>query len=360
MLTHISQATRMRRIYEGRIKFKFFCDKCSFKSKRESHFRKHMKLHEGAGAELHSCTECDFKTIRLSHLRRHELLHKNSLLKCNLCGYMTDSNQMLLKHVKLKHPHGRNSSASQQQVSSFFSTSDFSLSFSLALIFLFFSCLLPHLPFHLSVFLPLSLYVFVSLIAGVCMSVDIFVFWFWFFCVCFFLCIPSPKMFHWIVLSHVVEVHVPYSWKHLIVFISITKYIHSYVTCKMITYQKNAWHFLCFSCSDVKYVGIHHPTVTTSHATFWDMAVTPTMQQWLVPMAFSAQCVPKRFSAGSTLTGTSVTSMGPRCAHTCATSAGSPSRGRMHCSSTRWCTCPRPVAPTSSTAPSAARGSAHR
>ena len=172
MLTHISQATRMRRIYEGRIKFKFFCDKCSFKSKRESHFRKHMKLHEGAGAELHNCTECDFKTIRLSHLRRHELLHKNSLLKCNLCGYMTDSNQMLLKHVKLKHPHGRNSSASQQQVSSFFSTSDFSLSFALALIFLFFSCLLPHLPFHLSVCFSASLFICLCIFDCGCLHVS--------------------------------------------------------------------------------------------------------------------------------------------------------------------------------------------
>ncbi|XP_076472721.1 uncharacterized protein LOC143302086 [Babylonia areolata] len=115
--THVSQATRKRRIYEGRIKFKFFCDKCSFKSKRESHYNKHMKLHEGASVEVHKCTECDFKTIRLSHLRRHELLHKNSnsLLTCNLCGYLTDSANMLSKHVKLKHPNGRNSTASQQQ-----------------------------------------------------------------------------------------------------------------------------------------------------------------------------------------------------------------------------------------------------
>ncbi|KAL8611935.1 hypothetical protein ACOMHN_034064 [Nucella lapillus] len=113
--THVSQATRMRRIYEGRIKFKFFCDKCSFKSKRESHYNKHMKLHQGGRMEVHKCGECDFKTIRLSHLRRHELLHKNSLLKCNLCGYLTDTVNMLSKHVKLKHPNGRNTTSSQQQ-----------------------------------------------------------------------------------------------------------------------------------------------------------------------------------------------------------------------------------------------------
>lgn len=105
---HETKATHMRRIYEGRVPFKFFCDKCSFKSKRESHFLKHMKHHEIPGTDLHKCSECDFKTIRLSHLRRHELLHKKSLVKCEFCGYITDSSQQLMRHMKLKHPHGAN------------------------------------------------------------------------------------------------------------------------------------------------------------------------------------------------------------------------------------------------------------
>ena len=76
-----NEKTRIRQIYEERVKYKFFCSHCSFKSKRDSHFRKHMALHESGDVEVHCCNECDFKTIRLSHLRRHELLHKSSLVK---------------------------------------------------------------------------------------------------------------------------------------------------------------------------------------------------------------------------------------------------------------------------------------
>lgn len=112
---HETPATHMRRVYEGRVPYKFFCRKCSFKSKRESHYVRHMKHHETPGMELHKCTECDFRTIRLSHLRRHELLHKKQLVTCTVCGYITDSNQQMLKHMKLKHPHGKDASPPQEE-----------------------------------------------------------------------------------------------------------------------------------------------------------------------------------------------------------------------------------------------------
>ncbi|XP_025096613.1 zinc finger protein 286A-like isoform X2 [Pomacea canaliculata] len=111
---HESKATQQRRIYEGRIPFKFFCKTCSFKSKRESHYLKHLKCHDMPGTELHQCEECSFTTIRLSHLRRHELLHKKSLVRCDYCDYVTDSRQQLQKHAKMKHPNGNASSPSQQ------------------------------------------------------------------------------------------------------------------------------------------------------------------------------------------------------------------------------------------------------
>ncbi|GAB1599286.1 PR domain zinc finger protein 5-like [Argonauta hians] len=88
--------------YEALAPFKFFCSECSFKSKRESHFVKHIKLHEKDN-KLYQCQQCDFTSIRLSHLRRHELLHSTTLLHCVKCQYSTDSNKLLARHVKNRH-----------------------------------------------------------------------------------------------------------------------------------------------------------------------------------------------------------------------------------------------------------------
>ena len=88
--------------YEALAPFKFFCKECSFKSKRESHFAKHIKLHEKA-SDLFQCKRCDFTSIRLSHLRRHEVLHSQTLLRCQQCKYNTDSSKLLARHVKNKH-----------------------------------------------------------------------------------------------------------------------------------------------------------------------------------------------------------------------------------------------------------------
>lgn len=88
--------------YEALAPFKFFCKECSFKSKRESHFAKHIKLHE-TSSNLFQCKRCDFTSIRLSHLRRHEVLHSQTLLCCQQCKYNTDSSKLLARHVKNKH-----------------------------------------------------------------------------------------------------------------------------------------------------------------------------------------------------------------------------------------------------------------
>lgn len=88
--------------YEALAPFKFFCKECSFKSKRESHFTKHLKLHEKA-RNLFQCKRCDFTSLRLSHLRRHEVLHSQTLLRCQQCKYSTDNSKLLARHVKSKH-----------------------------------------------------------------------------------------------------------------------------------------------------------------------------------------------------------------------------------------------------------------
>ena len=93
---------KARKNYEAMAPFKFFCTMCSFKTKRASHYLKHKKLHEKNMPLLH-CKKCNFRSIRLSHLRRHELTHSSEVFKCTKCRYVTNSNKLLMKHIKLKH-----------------------------------------------------------------------------------------------------------------------------------------------------------------------------------------------------------------------------------------------------------------
>lgn len=84
------------------IKFKFSCQICSYKSMRENHFVKHMKLHD-KGIALYRCNECSFVSIRASHLRRHKMSHAQQVLNCHLCSYTCDEQKLLAKHVRVKH-----------------------------------------------------------------------------------------------------------------------------------------------------------------------------------------------------------------------------------------------------------------
>ncbi|XP_021936905.1 PR domain zinc finger protein 5-like isoform X2 [Zootermopsis nevadensis] len=88
--------------YEKLAPFKFFCTLCSFKSKRESHYQRHLELHSKV-SELFSCKKCDFTTIRLGHLRRHEMSHSDTKFVCDMCHYHTDHHKFLLRHQRIKH-----------------------------------------------------------------------------------------------------------------------------------------------------------------------------------------------------------------------------------------------------------------
>ncbi|XP_069700864.1 zinc finger protein 275-like isoform X2 [Periplaneta americana] len=88
--------------YEKLAPFKFFCTLCSFKSKRESHYQRHLELHSKV-SELFSCQKCDFTTLRLGHLRRHEMSHSETQFACSKCHYYTDHHKWLLRHQRLKH-----------------------------------------------------------------------------------------------------------------------------------------------------------------------------------------------------------------------------------------------------------------
>ncbi|XP_055924301.1 zinc finger protein 287-like isoform X1 [Argiope bruennichi] len=82
--------------------YKHFCELCSFKTKRSSHFLKHMTVHEKVST-IYKCNHCSFKSIRLSHLRRHELTHSSAIHSCSYCHYQTNDIKFLRKHAKIKH-----------------------------------------------------------------------------------------------------------------------------------------------------------------------------------------------------------------------------------------------------------------
>lgn len=98
---------KAKKNYEQLTPFKFFCKQCSFKTKRESHFQKHLQIHEKVKT-IHCCTLCNFTTLRLGHLRRHELEHSQEVFLCDYCKYSTDDNKLLQRHIKFRHEQREN------------------------------------------------------------------------------------------------------------------------------------------------------------------------------------------------------------------------------------------------------------
>lgn len=94
----------IKKYYEDRLPFKYFCKICSFKTKRESHFNKHLELHsKNPDLKLHKCEKCDFTAIRVSVLQRHSLTHvsnEGDILKCSECSYSTNNEALLKMHRK--------------------------------------------------------------------------------------------------------------------------------------------------------------------------------------------------------------------------------------------------------------------
>ncbi|XP_034251309.1 zinc finger protein 181-like isoform X2 [Thrips palmi] len=91
-----------RKKYEEKAPFKYFCNQCSFKTKRYSHMRNHSRFHERI-CTIYSCDQCDFSTIRASHLQRHVGTHKPEAFTCSECTYSTHSEIFFKRHQRLKH-----------------------------------------------------------------------------------------------------------------------------------------------------------------------------------------------------------------------------------------------------------------
>lgn len=87
--------------YESRAPFKH-CAVCSFRTKRESHLLKHIRLHE-RDVPILRCSQCSFSTTRKNHLTRHEMQHKSTVCRCELpgCEYRTDNARLLRRHTAL-------------------------------------------------------------------------------------------------------------------------------------------------------------------------------------------------------------------------------------------------------------------
>ncbi|XP_062608414.1 zinc finger and SCAN domain-containing protein 12-like isoform X2 [Saccostrea cucullata] len=114
---------KTKKQYEAEAQFKFFCQNCSFKSKRASHFRRHLKLHDKI-SDLFACKLCSFKTIRQSTLRKHEISHSIDLVKCKQCPYVTDSEALLSRHVNFKHSNKKRHYKKQKNTECMYTCAD--------------------------------------------------------------------------------------------------------------------------------------------------------------------------------------------------------------------------------------------
>lgn len=95
---------KWKQSYEKTMPFKYFCTKCSFKSKRESHLNLHKKLHlSNPDMPLYKCEQCSFTAIRQSVLQKHKVSHLEDFLICSFCDYKTNNGVHLSNHMKNCH-----------------------------------------------------------------------------------------------------------------------------------------------------------------------------------------------------------------------------------------------------------------
>ncbi|ELU15767.1 hypothetical protein CAPTEDRAFT_167265 [Capitella teleta] len=92
-----------KRDYEAQCGYKFFCKICSFKSKRQSHYDNHIRLHQNSHS-LFKCSKCSFTALRLNHLRRHEQTHiAQKVLQCAKCPYKSLKQELMARHCQKRH-----------------------------------------------------------------------------------------------------------------------------------------------------------------------------------------------------------------------------------------------------------------
>ncbi|KAF8789273.1 zinc finger protein 13-like isoform X2 [Argiope bruennichi] len=86
--------------------YKHFCELCSFKTKRSSHFLKHMTVHE----KVLSCPHCSYQTTKQHYYDRHQRLHcskRGFIHQCEQCCYKTHRREHYVRHVTSVHGEQR-------------------------------------------------------------------------------------------------------------------------------------------------------------------------------------------------------------------------------------------------------------
>lgn len=90
-------------MYESRMPIKYYCELCSFRTKRQSHLTKHRAIHQRKQLPIYHCKQCSFTTLRSSHLSRHQVSHCSNVLHCPHCPYSTDNPRLLKSHARRRH-----------------------------------------------------------------------------------------------------------------------------------------------------------------------------------------------------------------------------------------------------------------
>ena len=93
--------------YEVSSATKFECDQCSFKTKRQSHVEKHMRMHDSNPMDYSwSVSGCTFKCIRNGGLTRHNLnshTDPSRVFSCERCSYKSSDRKSFATHLKYSH-----------------------------------------------------------------------------------------------------------------------------------------------------------------------------------------------------------------------------------------------------------------
>ena len=82
----------------------FECDSCSFQTRYQSSFRRHINnVHRSS--ETFSCTECNFKTVYMNNLQNHikNIHKKDDKFSCDECSFQTRYKRNLESHKQAVH-----------------------------------------------------------------------------------------------------------------------------------------------------------------------------------------------------------------------------------------------------------------
>lgn len=78
-----------------------YCKKKIGSKGRSRHMKYHCAANKEATVENKKCPQCDFQTKSPYSLKNHIKTHLKK--RCSICGYVTDHENALIKHIKKRH-----------------------------------------------------------------------------------------------------------------------------------------------------------------------------------------------------------------------------------------------------------------